>query len=80
MFYWPAPHPNTACLGSLQASPSRTSAASNETAQQVSSVVGNSTVYATDSDGYVLSVAQITLFFLKAMTLIQYAVHRLLFM
>ena len=47
MLYWPAPHPNAACLGN-------TSADLDSTATSAGTVALNQSVYATDSDGYTL--------------------------
>lgn len=47
MLYWPAPHPNTACLGS-------TSADLDSTTISARTVALNQSVYATDPDGYAL--------------------------
>ena len=44
MLYWPAPHPNTACLGKM-------SVDLNSTTTSAGTV--NQSVYATDSDGYI---------------------------
>ena len=46
MLYWPAPRPNTACLGIPSASLKGTSTSAGNTAT-------NQSIYATDSDGYV---------------------------
>ena len=47
MLYWPAPHPNTACLGN-------TSAYLDSTTSSAGTVALNQSIYATDSDGYTL--------------------------
>ena len=47
MLYWPSPHPNTACLGKM-------SADLNSTATSAGTVAHNQSIYATESDGYVL--------------------------
>ena len=47
MLYWPSPHPNTACLGKM-------SADLNSTTTSAGAVGHNQSVYATDSDGYIL--------------------------
>ena len=49
MLYWPAAHPNTACFGKL-------SDDYKETRTTAGDVPRNQSIYATDSDGYVLLV------------------------
>lgn len=46
MLYWPALHPNTACLG-------EPSASLNSTSSSAGTAANNQSIYATDSDGYV---------------------------
>ena len=46
MLYWPALHPNTACLG-------EPSTSLNNTSSSLQTAATNQSVYATDSDGYV---------------------------
>ena len=46
MLYWPALHPNTACLG-------KPSVSINSTSASVGAAAPNQSVYATDSDGYI---------------------------
>lgn len=46
MLYWPALHPNTACLG-------KTSAGFDSTSTNAGTAARNQSVYATDSDGYI---------------------------
>lgn len=47
MLYWPAVHPNTACFG-------KPSAALNSTSTSAETAAQDQSIYATDSDGYVL--------------------------
>lgn len=46
MLYWPALHPNTACLG-------KPSASLNSTSTSAGTAANNQSIYATDSDGYI---------------------------
>lgn len=53
LMYWPAPIPNTSCLGKVTSNPSNYTGHWNLATISPQTVASNLTVFATDSDGYI---------------------------